>query len=72
MVECGTEALLLLVSTLMQQYIIGGTIEESTGLERMVFTVLCLMFAINMAYFLYKVITNCIRNRKLKQARIKY
>ena len=39
-----------------------------TKLVEYVFGFLCLMFAINMAYFFYRLITDCIRKRRTKQA----
>ena len=47
---------------------IGGEELYGAKLVEFVFALLCLMFAINMAYFFYRLITDCIRRRRIKQA----
>ena len=47
---------------------IGGEEIYGTKLVEVVFIVFCLMFAINVAYFIYRLITDCIRKQRIKQA----
>ena len=67
--EFGTEALLLLVSILMQQYMSGGEEVHGMKLKEIIFIEICLMFAINLAYLVFCGIKNFIQKRQIKQAR---
>ena len=45
---------------------IGGEEIYGTTLAEFVFTILCLMLALNLAYFVYCTVTDCMRKRRIK------
>ena len=53
----------------MQQFMIGGEEIYGTELTKVVFSVLCLMLAINLANLVYSVVVSCIKSRRKKKAK---